>query len=154
MSELAEVELRVQEQPEVPNPVTGELVDLRDLTAVAGAVEQVRDAERMLYLFRRDVLTAAVRLHSQRQGTKTLHAGTVDLVLGGGTKIEWDGEGLVGGLLAAGLPQERIDELVKWEPKVNARVAAQLAAANPAYAEAIDAARTIEPASWYVTVKR
>jgi hypothetical protein len=38
--------------------------------------------------------------------------------------------------------------------RVDARVARQLEAANPAYARAIQAARTMAPGPWRVSVKR
>jgi hypothetical protein len=91
---------------------------------------------------------------SRRQGTKTLHlpAGTAEIT--GGSALEWDLGTLID-LLELGLPEERYAELVVATTtyKVDARVAKQLEAANPAYAEVIQRARSTVEKPWRVSVK-
>jgi hypothetical protein len=91
---------------------------------------------------------------SRRQGTKTLHlpAGTAEIT--GGSAREWD-LGTLLDLLELGLPEERYNDLVVATTtyKVDARVAKQLEAANPAYAKVIDAARTYVDKPFRVSVK-
>ena len=95
-----------------------------------------------------------LREESQRQGSKTLHLPHGTAVISGGTEIAWDLEELAK-LLAVGLPDERYSELVITTVtyKVDARVAKQLEAANPAYAEIIANARTTVEKPWRVSVK-
>jgi hypothetical protein len=91
---------------------------------------------------------------SRRQGTKTLHlpGGTAEIT--GGHALEWD-LGTLLDLLELGLPEERYNDLVVATTtyKVDARVAKQLEAANPAYAEVIGRARSTVEKPWRVSVK-
>jgi hypothetical protein len=154
--DLAELALRIEEQPNAVVPYTGEAIDLRDPAAIAGGLERIRDLKRQLDEIR-SLLEDVLRLESQRRGTKTLHlADGLDAVVYGGSKTEWDIEQLGEALRAAGLPGERFDELVKVmvSYRVDSRVAKQLEAANPAYAKAIASARQIVPDKWRVSLKR
>jgi hypothetical protein len=92
---------------------------------------------------------------SRRVGAKTLRYGNVEAVVSGGSEVVWDIGRLFEGLRAAGCPDERLEVLVTAtvEYKVNQAVAKQLAAANPDYAAAIEAARDRQPAPTRVTVK-
>jgi hypothetical protein len=89
---------------------------------------------------------------SRRLGTKTLHLGDVTATVTGGSELAWDLE-VLNELRAAGLPEQRYDELVVATVtyKVNAAVSKQLSAANPAYAEIIDRARGIVERPWRVS---
>ena len=91
---------------------------------------------------------------SRRQGTKTLHLehGTAEIT--GGTALEWD-LGTLLDLKDLGLPDDRYDQLVVATTtyKVDARVAKQLEAANPEYAEVIGRARNYVEKPWRVTLK-
>jgi hypothetical protein len=90
---------------------------------------------------------------SRRLGTKTLHLAEGTATITGGSEIEWDVE-ILRRLIAVGLPDERWNELyvATVTYKVNALVAKQLEAANPAYAEIIRAARSDVPKAWRVSV--
>lgn len=156
MSEdLASVELAIEQAPEIMVPLLGELVDLREPDQVAAALEAIRAAKRILDEAR-GLLEAALRLEAQRQGTKTLHLGNVDAVVSGGETVSYDCERLQEALRAAGLPEERLAQVVveTVSYKVDQRVARQLAAANPAYAEALEACRIVAPAPWRVSIRR
>lgn len=97
---------------------------------------------------------AVLRDESTRQGTKTLHLPGGTATISGGSETDWDLDELAK-LLAVGLPDSRYGELVVTTVtyKVDARVAKQLEAANPAYAEIIQRARSVVPKPWRVSVK-
>ena len=91
---------------------------------------------------------------SRRQGTKTLHLPAGTATISGGTELVWDFDTLEQ-LREIGLPEQRYRELVveTVSYKVDARVAKQLAAANPEYARIIEAAQSTVEKSWRVSVK-
>lgn len=91
---------------------------------------------------------------SQRQGTKTLRLQNVAAVVSGGSELDWDLD-VLGELRAAGLPEERFNELVVATVtyRVNAAVAKQLAAANPIYASVIERARGTVERPWRVSIR-
>ncbi|HKE79031.1 MAG TPA: hypothetical protein VKB54_06970 [Solirubrobacteraceae bacterium] len=133
-------------------PVTGELVPADDPAAIARALDQLASWQRALADFRR-ALTGLLVEEAQRQGTKTLHLQGAEVTLTGGSKRTWDVDRLLEELAAAGLPHDRLVDLVKWTPRVNASVARQLRAANPEYARILDDAQSEEPAPWRATVE-
>jgi hypothetical protein len=151
--EYAAEMVEVMKEIALPN---GVMVDLREPDQVAEALESVRDLKRALDRLR-SLLESVLRLRSREQGAKTLHLenGWV-AVVSGGTRPEYDAELLCRRLSAAGLPPERLGELVEAviTYKVNTQVARQLALANPEYAAALDEARTDVPAPWRVSVKK
>ena len=152
--DLESVELAIQEQPQLPIPLTGELVDLTNPSSVANALENVRDLKRILdnaRAFLEDVL----RLEARKQGTKTLHLDGLTATISGGEKISWDALELREQLRQAGMPDETIAEIVVEEVsyKVDGYRAKRAAGANLDYRDAIEACQTIEPAPWRVTVK-
>ena len=153
--ELEAVALALEENPETVVPYTGEILDLRDLRAVAQIMAEAREREREIARFRRN-LGLVLRLESRRQGTKTLHLDGVTVEITGGSKPGWDVELLREGLEAAGLPPERMKDLIRETVtySVSARVAKYLEAANPTYAAVVSRARRDEPEPWRVTVKR
>ena len=153
--ELEAIALALKENPETVVPHTGELLDLRDLDAVARTLAEAREHEREIAEFRRN-LGLVLRLESRRQGTKTLHLDGCTVEITGGSKPGWDIELLREGLEAAGLPPDRLKELIRETVSysVSARVAKYLEAANPSYAAVVSRARRDEPEPWRVTVKR
>lgn len=132
----------------------GEIVDLGDAVACVQALATIRELESRLREAKA-VLTDAVAEECKRRGTKTL-----DLPAGGKAvyadrvEVIWDIE-VLETLRALGLPEDRFDALVKTEVtmKVDARVAGQLAGANPDYAEVIAAAKTVVTRPGSVTIK-
>ena len=131
-----------QETPstEIAVPGIGEIVNLDDARAVAFALDGVRDLERQL----RDVkaeLTRALVYESGVQGTKTLHMEGIKAVLKSSAETIYDAEEIEIGLREAGMPEDRIRLIVveTTSYKVDAVKAKQAAAANPAYAEVINA---------------
>lgn len=91
---------------------------------------------------------------SRRQGTKTLHLPAATVTISGGSELEWDLE-VLAELRAAGLPEERWDELVVATVtyKVSALVAKQLESANEDYAAVIARARGRVETQQRVSVK-
>jgi len=147
---MSEIEQRL----EVVIPLTGELISLSDPVEVADALERLRAATDQLHDVRR-VLEEALRFESERQGTKTLYLGDVKTVVSGGERVDFgDLQELADELREAGLPEERVGEVVVQTYKVNQRVAKQVAAANPRYADVIERHRQVVPAPWRVAVER
>ena len=136
-------------------PGLGEIVPLDDPAKVAIALDSVRDLERNLREIKSE-LTAVIVYHAQVQGTKTLHLDGVDATIKSGSKTEYDPEAIEQGLREAGMPEERIREIVKEtiSYSVDAVKAKQAAGANPAYAAVIEANRQVIEAPPYVTIKR
>ena len=139
----------------VTMPATGEVIDLADPHDVAQGIETIEDLTRKLADLRQ-LFTMLLRAESQRQGTKTLGLGDLTVTLSAGYRTEYDGNDLANDLLAAGLPPERLDELVRavttW--KVDGRKIRQLEAANPAYAAIIARHRTRVDAPVRASVQR
>ena len=154
MSDLELVAVQMEETPLIMVPLTGQLLDLTSPLEVAGALRDLRDVKRQLDELR-SFLEGVLRLEAQRQGTKTLHLGSLDAVVSGGIRREYDAELLTVLLREAGLPEERISEAIveTVSYKVNQLVLKQLAGANADYAAAIELAQTFVDAPWRVTVK-
>ena len=136
-------------------PHTGEILERDKPVELARALDNVRELARRLSRARA-ALEEALDEHARVQGTKTLHLDGLKAEVSGGSKIEWDHDLLEEGLLKAGLPEERLGELIKVEHvyKVNGNVVKQLAGMNDAYKDAIEAAKTTVPAPWRVETER
>lgn len=145
----------LERAPEIVIPITGELVSLGDPLQVCAVLDQVRAMKRRLDEVRA-VLEDALRLESERQGTKTLHLGDLTATVSGGQKYEYDHQALADELRELGLPEQRIGELIVQTVtyRVDQRVAKSVAAANPQYAAAIWRNRRAVPDSWRVSVKK
>jgi hypothetical protein len=146
--------LQLEESPQVVLPLTGQLVDLTHPLEAAQALRDVRDLKRQLDEVRM-LLEGVLRLEAARQGTKTLHLGPVDAIVGGGPTADYDAELLQEHLRHAGLPEDRVREAVTEivSYKVDQRVLRQLAGANPGYAAAIDSAKSTVQKPWRVQIK-
>lgn len=135
------------------NPVTGEILPATAenathvLAALRDLAARVNDAKALC----RELIAE----ESRRQGTKTLRFGGMVAEVKGGSEVVWDISGLLEGLREKGCPEDRLEALVTAtiEYKVNQQVARQLAAANPDYEAAIEAAKERVPAPIYVSVK-
>jgi hypothetical protein len=153
--ELATLELQIAEQPQLVVPLTGELVDLRDPLQVAEALQAVRELKYQLD-GARVVLEQVLRLEASRMGTKTLHMEGLTAVITGGETVEYDGERLGWLLEQAGMPPERVSEIVQTivTYKVNAAKAKAAASANPSYKEAVEKTRSVKETAWRVSIRR
>jgi hypothetical protein len=150
-----ETALAIAEHPMLTLPVSGERIDLRDPVQVAEGLHQLRELGHQLDGLR-ELFCDVLRLESVRQDTKLLRLEGLTALVSGGTRIEWDAELLIGRLLEAGLPYDRLEEVVEGVVtyKVKTQVANRLARENPAFAAAVRDARTDVPAPWRVAVKR
>jgi hypothetical protein len=138
-----------------PVPTTGVLVSLDDETECAQALEDLRRIEARIREAKR-VLAQAVAARAALFGTKTMPMGDGrQIVLSGGTVDKIDAEVLENGLRVAGMPDDRLNEIVKQTvvTQVDVREAKRAAAANPEYAAALERATEQEDAPWRVTVK-
>lgn len=131
---------------------TGEVIDLTTidgcanaLTALDGLIRQLQDAKK--------VATAAAVEFSEREGTRTLHAGDRSIVLSSATSTVYDGAAIRDGLLAAGMPEDRVDEVCVPSYKVNASKAKSASSANEKYRQVIQDHTTLEPRAVYASVK-
>jgi hypothetical protein len=114
----------------------------------------IREREQQLREVKAAV-TAFMLEQARVQGTKTFHASAGDVVLSGGSAIEYDPDALADCLREAGCPEPRIDEVVVAEitHKVNRSVLRQLTGANEDYRAAAELAeRTVEK-PWRATAK-
>ncbi|GIV03639.1 MAG: hypothetical protein KatS3mg015_2469 [Fimbriimonadales bacterium] len=137
-------------------PYTGELVDLSDPVACGEAVGQLRELEVRIAEAKR-VLADAIAERAQVLGQKTitLPDGRKLEVRGGKSKV-YDVEAIESELREAGMPEERIREIIREEVSYTLRVAEakRAAAANEEYARILERhTRTVET-PYYVTIKR
>ena len=93
-------------------PATGEVVDLADVGAITRAYNSIRDLERQLREAR-DVLTEALLAQSKHIGSKTLHTAGGKVVVKGGTETMYDAEAIERELREAGMPEDRIGDIVR-----------------------------------------
>lgn len=129
-----------QHSTELAIPATGELVNLDDPRQVAFALDGVRDLERQLRSIKAE-LTRALVYESEKVGSKTIHMPGVTAVVKSGPELVYDGIAILEGLRAAGMPDDRINDIVKETVsyKVDAVKAKHAAGANPRYAAVIEA---------------
>lgn len=135
---------------------TGEVVNLADPDQCVWALESIRDLEADLRMAKTE-LSRAIAAEGLRQGTHTLTLSDGrKAVLSGGRQYEWDGEGLKASLLAAGMPAERVAQVVEEVVtyKVSAVEAKRAASANPAYMAAVDLNRRETETPVRVSVRR
>ena len=136
---MSDVEIR--ESADLTLPHSGELIDLHDAAACANALAEIRRLEQGMR-DAKSILSGAIVAESRRQGSKTLYLDGVVAEVRGGTDTVWDLDALEDGLRAAGLPDDRIRDVIKEEVtwKVNAREAQRVAKSNPDYAAVVERA--------------
>ncbi len=124
-------------------PVTGQVVNLEDYRECSQALDSIRDIEADLRRIKAE-LCRAIAFEAERQGTKSLPLPDGrKAMLSGGVETTYDEQKMEEGLRAAGMPEERIREIVVEEVsyKVRAVEAKRAASANAEYAFVIDGAR-------------
>lgn len=134
-------------------PYSGEIVDVAQPDQCVRALAEIRELEGRIREAKRE-LTFYLALEFERQGLKTMEFNGVKAELRGGTETAWD-ISVLEELLAAGLPQERFEQLVKAEVsfKVDAREAKRIAAANEQYSAIIERARNSYTRPHYISIK-
>lgn len=120
---------------------TGELVEATPAKAAELLVAAREMRHRILDLVKD--CEAVLLAESRREGTKTLHFESGTATITGGSELQWNLDILLE-LRKRGLSEERYNELVTATVtyKVNAAIAKQLEASNPAYAEVVRMARS------------
>lgn len=135
---------------------SGELVALDDTAACVRALDELRDLESRIKELK-GVLTDAIKAESTHWGGKTLTLpGGIQATIKNDNKVYWDAQLLESKLREAGMPEERIRQIVVEEVSwsVQAVEAKKAAAANPDYAACVEAARTVVAARPTISVKR
>ena len=133
-------DIEVRESETLAVPGTGVLVSLREPREVGIAIQDIQGLERALAEAKR-VLKAALVDHWQIGGTAktfTIGGGRTAVVSGGPEK-SYDATAIRDDLLAAGMPEERVSQIVVEEISytVKAVEAKRAAAANEEYARII-----------------
>lgn len=137
-------------------PHTGELVDPGDAEACVKAIEDLRLLEARLAEARRALVGAAAEYATVR-GVKSFRlADGRTAQLTGGPARGYDADVLERGLREAGMPEDRIREIVVEEVsyKVAAVEAKRAAGANPAYAQAVERAAVDTERPYGLAVRR
>ena len=151
---MSELEPRLVESPLLLVPGTGELIDPTDLEQCVNALAEVREFEQRLREFKLAV-TDAVIDHHQRYGKAIPLEDGRTVSLTAGEEVVYDAEQIELELREAGMPEQRIREVVveTVSYKVAAQQAKYAAAANPAYAEIIERHRQTVPKQRYVVIR-
>jgi hypothetical protein len=139
MSEVAHVENELR----TPD---GQVIDLSDPAAVALAYDDVQQLKRMVGEVER-TLKKSLAEHAAALGKKTFELEGIGRVeIKGGSEKRYDAQGLKRALKEAGMPPERIAEIVREtvELKVMGVEANKAAKANEKYAAIIEDHTTLE----------
>lgn len=155
----------------LPLPETGELVPLSQLVGALGNgaevalngstgekaryVEALRVLDREVATIKR-LLQGAIAEDSKTWGSKTLRVDGLKLVVKQGTSTSVDAEKLAASYRRAGMPEERVEEIVVTTVtlRVDLVKAKQAAAANPKYASALKRASTTTETPVSVSIER
>jgi hypothetical protein len=141
---------------ELAIPGTGELVDLSDTPACVAALDALRNYESLIREAKA-TLTRAVIEEATRQGVRSIELPDGSRAeVSPPSEIVWDAELLEDRLREAGMPEERISQIVEQTVmlKVKTVEAKKAAAANPEYASAVEEARSEQPKAQYVSIRR
>ena len=146
----------MSESTDLVLPGTGELVDLSDTPACVAALDALRNYESLIREAKA-TLTRALIEEATRQGVRSIELPNGDRAeVSPAFEIVWDAELLEQRLRDAGMPEERISQIIEQTVtlKVKTGEAKKAAAANPDYAEAVQEARLEQPKPQYVTIRK
>lgn len=135
-------------------PGTGELLRMGTADEAAAAFDRLSELQGELALVKRyvtDRLTELAKLYGKQ--TMPLSDGR-KVTLSSGTTTTYDADAIYADLIDAGMPEERIREIVEETVtyRVKAAQAKQAAAANPAYAEIIERHKTVTEKPRYASI--
>jgi hypothetical protein len=136
---------------------TGEIVDLEDYRQCGFALDTIRQLEQELRLVKTELQNAIAAESKRAGGMKTLALGDGrKLVIRGGPAFVYDGKQLKADLLAAGMPAERVAQIVEEVVtyKVSAAKAKLAANATDDYRFAVESNRAEVQHPWQVGVER
>jgi hypothetical protein len=152
---MTDIEVRESEALTVPG--TGQVVNLKEPRECAIALQDIRDMEGRWREVKRILSDAIVRHWGVVGSAKTF-------AVGGGRKVEirggpektYDAEAIREELLAAGMPENRVSQIVveTVSYKVAAVEATRAAKANPEYARIIERHTTEIEKPYEVAVRR
>jgi len=135
---------------------TGEIVSLDDENECAAALRSLRDHKREIDEAI-SILSDALVQASERHGSKTLHLAAAKVTVAATTKTLFDADALEHDLREAGMPEDRIRQIVKEEVTVSRKVVAgeakRAAAASAVYRNIIEQHSTVVAVIPQVTVK-
>lgn len=149
-------DLEVRESEALALPGTGVVVDLGNATEVARAYDDLAMLQKKMYEAQR-VLAKAFAEQTATLGSKTIDIGRgLKARLSGGPEKHYDAEAIRDELREAGMPEERISQIVQEtiSYKVKAIEANRAARANPAYASIVERNTTEVERSYRITVGR
>jgi len=141
---------------EVALPGTHEVVNLEDGHAVARALDGIRQHERDVIDAKR-LLTRALVAYKQHIGARTFELEDGRKVeVDTGSEFSYDAEAIEAELREAGMPEDRISQIIREEVthRVVAAEAKKAAAASDVYREIIERNRTETEKSPSVTIRR
>lgn len=131
------------EKHELVVPGTGEVIDLEDEIACCRALHDLNRMEQMIRTAKRE-LAYAITERSRVLGTKTITLPSGEKAqVGSDRETVYDAQAIEEGLRAAGMPEQRIQEIIETTvtTRVRAVEAKRAAAANPEYARVIETNR-------------
>jgi hypothetical protein len=154
-SQTAE-KMKGQEPTEMLIPWIGERVDLGDPKQVAQALDTCRSYKRDVIQPMINALERVVAGMVESVGSATIRAGEWEMVAPAKRKYTRDLEAIRKGLLEAGCPKERVDEVIPITISLSANTGDldRLSKANKEYAAIIDEHTTVEEQERSVSVKR
>jgi hypothetical protein len=135
----------------------GQLVDLTDMNQCAQALQDIRDLASFLTEAKGAIVDAVANHVVLRGDGKTIHLDNgMKLALTGGQQTLWDAQQLEAELREAGMPEDRIREIVVEEVSwtVRAAEANKAARVNDAYRVAVERARQVTEQRPSVTISR
>lgn len=147
---------RIERREQIVLPHSGELIDPHDPRQCIVALDDLRAMERHIGEAKR-ALSEAIAAEARRQGTKSISiAGGRRAEIRGGPEKAYDAEALERDLRAAGMPEERLREIVTETVtySVVAREAKRAAAANEDYARIVERNTTEIVRPTTVTIRR
>lgn len=137
-------------------PTTGEIIDLTDAPACVNALDSIRDYESRIRELKA-VLTRAIIEEATRLGVRSIELENGDRAeISPATETVYDAQALEAGLREAGMPEERIRDIIEETVsyKVSANEVKKAAKANPMYGAVAEATRTEHQKTQYVTIRR
>lgn len=137
-------------------PTTGEIVDLTDAPACVSALDSIRDYESRIRELKA-ILTRAIIEEATRLGVRSIELPNGDRAeISAGMETVYDAQTIEAGLREAGMPEERIRDIIEETVsyKVSANEAKKAAKANPMYGAIIDANSSEHQKAQYVTIRR
>lgn len=153
MSDLAVPESNVRT---LVVPGTGELLPMETADEAVRSLDRLRDLEAAIGDAKRIVTERMVEI-SALLGKKTIVVeGGRKIQLSTGTSTTYDADAIYADLIDAGMPEERIEEIIETTVthRVRAAQAKQAAGANQAYKEIIDRHTTTHSRPVYASVSK